>query len=54
VERVAQVGAHIFYRWPGKAGQPAALQDRYAGGEVKFWNARLGKPKAKRARRRNA
>jgi spore germination cell wall hydrolase CwlJ-like protein len=55
VVRVSQVGAHIFYRWPGKAGQPAALSDnRYEGGEVRFWQARTAKPKAKRARRRNA
>jgi spore germination cell wall hydrolase CwlJ-like protein len=51
---VGQIGAHIFYRWPGKAGLPSALVDRYSGGEVRFWQARLGKPKARKARRRNA
>lgn len=34
--KIAQIGDHIFYRWPGKAGQPQALDsDRYAGDEVK-------------------
>lgn len=55
VVRVAQVGAHIFYRWPGRAGQPDALSDeRYEGGEVRFWQAHLAKPKARRAGRRDA
>lgn len=26
-------GAHIFWRWPGGAGGPAAFHNRYAGGE---------------------
>lgn len=55
VVKVGQVGAHIFYRWPGRAGTPAALDEaRYEGGEVRFWAARTAKPKAKAARRRNA
>ena len=33
VTKVAQVGSQIFYRWPGKAGLPTALKDRYAGVE---------------------
>ena len=34
--QTAQIGDHIFYRWPGKAGLPSFLQDdRYAGGEVR-------------------
>ena len=33
--KTAQIGDHIFYRWPGKAGQPQALRDeRYDGAEV--------------------
>jgi spore germination cell wall hydrolase CwlJ-like protein len=31
--KVAQVGAHIFYRWPGTWGQPNSFRDRYAGKE---------------------
>jgi len=34
--KVAQIGDHIFYRWPGKAGLPSFLDDdRYAGDEVR-------------------
>ncbi len=34
--KTAQIGDHIFYRWPGKAGEPSFLEsDRYAGDEVK-------------------
>ena len=34
--KTAQIGDHIFYRWPGKAGEPAFLKDaRYAGDEVR-------------------
>jgi hypothetical protein len=29
----AVIGAHIFYRWSGSWGQPAAFRDRYAGAE---------------------
>jgi spore germination cell wall hydrolase CwlJ-like protein len=29
----AIVGAHLFYRWPGSWGQPAAFSDAYAGRE---------------------
>ena len=33
VSKVAQVGAHIFYRWPGTLGLPGAFNMRYAGNE---------------------
>jgi spore germination cell wall hydrolase CwlJ-like protein len=29
--KVAQIGQHIFYRWPGGWGQPAAFVGRYIG-----------------------
>jgi spore germination cell wall hydrolase CwlJ-like protein len=29
--KVAQVGQHIFYRWPGAWGRPAAFNGRYIG-----------------------
>lgn len=32
--KLAQVGAHIFYSWPGGWGLPAAFTGRYAGGEA--------------------
>ena len=33
VTKVAQIGAHIFYRWPGGLGLPGAFNGHYAGGE---------------------
>jgi hypothetical protein len=32
--KLAQVGAHIFYRWPGSWGLPGAFSGRYAGMEA--------------------
>ena len=29
--KVAQIGQHIFYRWPGSWGQPGAFNGRYVG-----------------------
>lgn len=31
--KMKQIGAHIFYRWTGPWGEPAAFTGRYAGGE---------------------
>ncbi len=31
--RLTQIGAHIFYRWPGSAGEPSAFSGRYGGHE---------------------
>ena len=39
VVRIVQVGAHIFYRWPGSAGLPGAFGQRYEGGELKLAQA---------------
>lgn len=33
--KIGQIGAHIFYRFPGPAGSPDALAERYQGGELK-------------------
>jgi hypothetical protein len=33
LQRVGVIGAHMFYRWRGAAGQPAAFSDLYLGGE---------------------
>ena len=33
VSKVAQIGAHIFYRWPGALGLPGAFTGRYVGVE---------------------
>lgn len=32
--KIAKIGAHIFYRWPGRAGTSAAFSGRYAGNEA--------------------
>jgi len=39
--KVTQIGAHIFYRWPGSWGRPGAFTGRYAGGERAFDKATL-------------
>lgn len=31
--KVGQIGAHIFYRWPGVWGEPSAFRASYAGNE---------------------
>ena len=31
LSKVAEIGQHIFYRWPGGWGQPAAFTGRYVG-----------------------
>lgn len=33
LDRIGTIGAHIFYRWRGAAGRPAAFRFAYAGGE---------------------
>jgi Cell Wall Hydrolase len=32
--KISQIGAHIFYRWPGKWGTPAAFADAHSGSEA--------------------
>lgn len=32
--KLAEIGAHIFYRWPGAWGRPAAFNSRYTGLEA--------------------
>ena len=34
VVKLTKIGAHIFYRWAGGAGQPAAFSGQYAGAEA--------------------
>jgi spore germination cell wall hydrolase CwlJ-like protein len=33
--KIIQIGAHIFYRFPGPAGKPASFTAPYAGGELR-------------------
>ncbi|WP_340589235.1 cell wall hydrolase [Erythrobacter alti] len=46
LESVGVIGAHIFYRWPGAAGRPAAFSAGYAGGEPASARARMQMPQA--------
>jgi spore germination cell wall hydrolase CwlJ-like protein len=39
--KITQVGAHIFYRWTGPAGEPRAFNGRYQGGERNLTRAIL-------------
>jgi hypothetical protein len=39
--KLSQIGAHIFYRWPGNAGLPQAFNARYQGGELALSEAVL-------------
>ena len=32
--KLAKIGAHIFYRWPGSWGKPGSFSDRYSGAEA--------------------
>lgn len=32
--KIAKIGAHIFYRWPGRWGMPGAFSGRYSGYEA--------------------
>lgn len=34
---ITKIGQHVFYKWPGKAGQPDALDQAYDGGEAEAW-----------------
>lgn len=34
LDKTAQIGAHLFYRWPARWGTPAAFSRRYKGAEV--------------------
>jgi spore germination cell wall hydrolase CwlJ-like protein len=40
--KLAQIGAHIFYRWTGPSGERGAFSGRYAGGEAFLTPAILG------------
>ncbi|MFN3513614.1 MAG: cell wall hydrolase [Phenylobacterium sp.] len=40
--KLKQIGLHIFYRWTGPSGEPAAFTGRYAGGEAYISPAILG------------
>lgn len=43
--KINQLGAHIFYRWKGLAGETASFAQRYAGREPLIDEARFSKPR---------
>ena len=43
--KITQIGAHIFYRWKGLAGEPAAFKQAYAGREPTIDEARFARPR---------
>jgi len=43
--KITQIGAHIFYRWRGAAGETAAFVQRYAGREPAIDEARFARPR---------
>jgi len=47
--KINQIGRHIFYRWPGEAGEPAAFTAAYEGGELRLSEAVLSGKAARRA-----
>ena len=48
LDAAGKIGQHMFYRWKGGAGQPAAFNMRYAGREplIAAWSPRPVDPKA--------
>lgn len=46
--KITQIGAHIFYRWRGAAGETAAFTDRYAGREPFINEALYSRPRVAR------
>ena len=45
LNRLTQIGAHIFYRWKGVYGEPAAFRQSYAGREPLVDEARFSRPR---------
>jgi hypothetical protein len=45
LSKLDQIGAHIFYRWKGVAGETAAFSQRYAGREPVIDEARFARPR---------
>ncbi len=45
LNKLTQIGAHIFYRWKGVYGEPAAFRQAYSGREPLIDEARLSRPR---------
>jgi spore germination cell wall hydrolase CwlJ-like protein len=47
LNKLTQIGAHIFYRWKGVYGEPAAFRQAYSGREPLIDEARFARPRIK-------
>ncbi|MDY6924041.1 MAG: cell wall hydrolase [Pseudomonadota bacterium] len=45
LNKLTQIGAHIFYRWKGVYGEPTAFRQTYAGREPRIDEARFARPR---------
>ncbi|MFN3558007.1 MAG: cell wall hydrolase [Brevundimonas sp.] len=45
LNKLTQIGAHIFYRWKGVYGEPSAFRQAYAGREPLIDEARFSRPR---------
>ncbi len=45
LNKLTQIGAHIFYRWKGVYGETAAFRQRYSGREPLIDEARFSRPR---------
>lgn len=45
LNKLTQIGAHIFYRWKGVYGEPAAFSQAYSGREPRIDEARFARPR---------
>ena len=54
LNKLTQIGAHIFYRWKGVYGEPAAFRQAYAGREPLIDEARFSRPRVQIARAADA
>ncbi len=45
LNKLTQIGAHIFYRWKGVYGEPAAFRQAYSGREPRIDEARFARPR---------
>jgi len=45
LNKLTQIGAHIFYRWKGVYGEPSAFRQTYSGREPRIDEARFSRPR---------
>ena len=54
LNKLTQIGAHIFYRWKGVYGEPAAFRQAYSGREPAIDEARFSRPRIETASKAEA